>query len=98
MEYSGPSSLYSHFTTTPLPRNDSVIIDYFAGQFRNKLECLVCGQTSTTFNAFQMLSLPIPNPDRRRPEISLSDCLGEFLREEILDRDNCWFVWTLGLS
>lgn len=24
-------------------RNDSLIVDYFQGQFRNRLECLTCG-------------------------------------------------------
>jgi ubiquitin carboxyl-terminal hydrolase 8 len=25
-------------------RNDSIVVDYFQGQFRNRLECLTCGR------------------------------------------------------
>lgn len=28
-------------------RNDSIIVDFFQGQFRNKLECLTCHKVST---------------------------------------------------
>ncbi|KAI5480501.1 hypothetical protein MNV49_000654 [Pseudohyphozyma bogoriensis] len=71
-------------------RNDSVVCDFFDGQLRNKMECHVCGKTSTTFNAFQSLSLPIPTPSRQHPTITLHDCINEFLREETLEGENAW--------
>lgn len=54
------------------------------------MECIDCGRTSTTFNAFQTLSLPIPPPTRQHPQVSLQNCLTDFLREEILDGDDAW--------
>ncbi|KAJ1027658.1 hypothetical protein NDA16_001997 [Ustilago loliicola] len=42
-------------------RNDSLVVDWFQGQFRNKLTCLTCGKTSTTYEAYTYLSLPVPH-------------------------------------
>ncbi|KAJ1675776.1 hypothetical protein EV182_000600 [Spiromyces aspiralis] len=41
-------------------RNDSVIVDLFQGQYRSKLQCPECKETSTTFDPFMYLTLPIP--------------------------------------
>ncbi|GAA5970955.1 hypothetical protein JCM11641_004521 [Rhodosporidiobolus odoratus] len=71
-------------------RNDSVVIDFFQGQLRNRMECLRCQQTSTTFEPLHTLSLSIPSPTRTKPNITLKDCFDDFLREEILDGDNAW--------
>lgn len=38
-------------------RNDSLVVDYFQGQFRNRLECLTCHQVSFFF----LLSCPLPS-------------------------------------
>ncbi|CAG8753754.1 3735_t:CDS:2, partial [Cetraspora pellucida] len=43
-----------------LTRNYSVVVSLFQGQFRNKLTCLTCEKTSSTYNVFMYLSLPIP--------------------------------------
>lgn len=43
-----------------LERNKSIIVSLFQGQYRSRLTCLTCKQTSTTYNTFMSLSLPIP--------------------------------------
>lgn len=72
-------------------RNDSLIVDWFQGQFRNKLTCLTCGKTSTTYNAFLYLSLPIPPlPRGSGNKVTLAQCLDAFTRDEILDKADAW--------
>lgn len=68
-----------------LQRNFSVIVGLFQGQLRSMVTCCICTQTSTTFNTFMYLSLPINSIDT-----SLSGCMNIFLNEEILDGDNAW--------
>jgi ubiquitin carboxyl-terminal hydrolase 8 len=86
-------------------RNDSLIVDWFQGQFRNKMSCLTCGkvsltglarghvltlaQTSTTYNAFMYLSLPIP-AHNRGAKVTLHQCLDAFVREEVMDKADMW--------
>ncbi|KAJ1916094.1 hypothetical protein H4219_003965 [Mycoemilia scoparia] len=41
-------------------RNDSVIVDLFQGQYRSKVECPDCHKTSTIFDPFMYLTLPLP--------------------------------------
>jgi len=69
-------------------RNDSLIVDYFQGQFRNRLECLICHQTSTTYNVFSALQLPIPHG--RNGRVPIERCLDAFFNEEILEKDDAW--------
>ncbi|GAA5997886.1 ubiquitin carboxyl-terminal hydrolase [Rhodotorula paludigena] len=71
-------------------RNDSVIVDFFQGQLRNRMECLQCQQTSTTFSPLQTLSLSLPAPTARQKTVSLAHCIQEFLQEEIMHGDNAW--------
>ncbi|KAL9932875.1 hypothetical protein V8E36_008130 [Tilletia maclaganii] len=71
-------------------RNDSLIVNWFQGQFRNKMTCLTCGKTSTTYNAFMYLSLPLPS-GRSYSRVSLYDCLDAFVRQEVLDKADAWF-------
>ncbi|CAO1618164.1 unnamed protein product [Parajaminaea phylloscopi] len=70
-------------------RNDSLIVDWFQGQFRNKMTCLTCGMTSTTYNAFMYLSLPIPQ-GRGFSKVSLFQCLDAFVKEEVMDKADAW--------
>ncbi|SNX87490.1 related to Ubiquitin carboxyl-terminal hydrolase 4 [Melanopsichium pennsylvanicum] len=70
-------------------RNDSLIVDWFQGQFRNKLTCLTCGKTSTTYEAYTYLSLPVPH-GRGVGKVTLQQCLDAFVREEILDKGDMW--------
>lgn len=74
-----------------LKLNFSVIVDYFQGQYLSQLKCLVCGLTSTTYNTFSVLSLPIPtSPDRILGNFLLSQCLDKFTETELLDDENKW--------
>lgn len=86
-------------------RNDSIVVDYFQGQFRNRLQCMTCQhvsphltwphllltpdvQTSTTYNAFMYLTLPLPSG--RNSKASLYQCLDAFVGEEIMDKGDAW--------
>ncbi|KAK9711033.1 ubiquitin-specific protease doa4 [Basidiobolus ranarum] len=71
-----------------LLRNSSIIVGLFQGQFRSRLKCTFCQHTSTTYNAFMYLSLPIP---KNKETVTLHDCLNEFVREEVLEGDDAWF-------
>lgn len=46
-----------------LKRNKSIIIDYFAGQYKSTLHCPDCNRISITFDPFLIASLPIPSMD-----------------------------------
>lgn len=50
-------------------RNDSVIVDYFHGQFKSTVLCPSCGYESITFDPFEFLSLPLPKPTKLRIEL-----------------------------
>ncbi|KAH9479240.1 Ubiquitin carboxyl-terminal hydrolase 4 [Psilocybe cubensis] len=69
-------------------RNDSLIVDFFQGQFRNRLECLTCHTTSTTYNVFSILQLPIPHA--RSGKVPIEKCLDAFFNEEVLEKDDAW--------
>ncbi|QPG76866.1 hypothetical protein FOA43_004260 [Brettanomyces nanus] len=73
-----------------LKTNFSIIVDIFEGQMMSLLKCLRCGDTSTTYNSFSTLSLPIPK-SRTDQSLTLEDCFNEFVRPEILDGDDKWF-------
>uniref|UniRef100_A0A914UGJ3 ubiquitinyl hydrolase 1 n=1 Tax=Plectus sambesii TaxID=2011161 RepID=A0A914UGJ3_9BILA len=70
-----------------LRTDDSKVVDVFVGQLKSELICTHCGHTSTTFDPFWDLSLPIPNDRRSAGNINLEDCLTAFTREEVLDGD-----------
>ncbi|KAJ7251294.1 ubiquitin carboxyl-terminal hydrolase 4 [Mycena rebaudengoi] len=69
-------------------RNDSIIVDFFQGQFRNRLQCLTCHTTSTTYNVFSILQLPIPHG--KNSKMPLQSCIDAFFNTEILDKDDAW--------
>lgn len=73
-----------------LKLNFSIIVDYFQGQYLSQLKCLECGLTSTTYNAFLILSLPIPEKLNTSSDVTLDDCLQEFVQTELLDEQNKW--------
>lgn len=66
----------------------SPIVHTVQGQYQSKLRCMSCNHTSTTYNAFSFLSLPIPLSGR---QVTLQDCFNLFTAEEILDGDDAWF-------
>lgn len=43
-----------------LLRNQSVIVDLFSGQIKSELKCKTCAFSSVSFDAFSMLTLPLP--------------------------------------
>ncbi|KAJ3063307.1 ubiquitin-specific protease doa4, partial [Podochytrium sp. JEL0797] len=74
-------------------QNWSIIVDLFQGQLKNKLECLTCHTTSTTFNPFMYLSLPIPPKNSAgvtNGPVYLDECLDKFVEIEILDGEDAW--------
>lgn len=74
-----------------LALNLSVVVDYFQGQYLSRLRCLICNLTSTTYNAFSILSLPIPERlGTQTKNLTLFDCLDFFTETELLEDDNKW--------
>ncbi|KAJ3165579.1 ubiquitin-specific protease doa4 [Geranomyces variabilis] len=74
-------------------RNWSIIVDLFQGSLKSRLECLTCHKTSTTFNPFMYLTLPIPTHDangKKGGGVYIQECLDKFVEEEILDGDDAW--------
>ncbi|KAI5123494.1 hypothetical protein M0805_008862 [Coniferiporia weirii] len=69
-------------------RDDSIVVDFFQGQFRNRMECLTCRKTSTTYNTFMYLSLPIQHV--RGSRASLKQCLDAFVQEEVMEKADAW--------
>ena len=65
----------------------SVIVDLFQGQYASRLQCKACGHTSTTYQPFSVLSVPIP---RNMRIVTLTDCFNEFTKVEDLDTDEQW--------
>lgn len=65
-------------------RDDSHLVDLFVGQLKSTLRCSDCNHESVTFEPFWDLSLGIPS---RTGEVSLTDCLDTFTKEEVLDGD-----------
>lgn len=63
-------------------RDQSFITDLFGGQYSSRLQCLTCGHTSTTYDAFYSLSVEIPRPRGRIP--TLNDCLESYCSQETL--------------
>lgn len=70
--------------------NFSVIVDYFQGQYLSQLKCLECLLTSTSYNAFSILSLPIPEKLSGSNKVLLTECLELFTETELLDDNNKW--------
>ncbi|KAJ2943015.1 hypothetical protein O0L34_g15208 [Tuta absoluta] len=50
-------------------RNKSIITDLFYGQLKSKVCCDTCGRDSVRFDAFNMLSLPLPMESYVRCEV-----------------------------
>lgn len=71
-----------------LKLNFSVIVDYFQGQYLSKLRCLECLLTSSTYNSFSILSLPLP--ENVSGTVTLDQCLDLFTETELLEEDNKW--------
>uniref|UniRef100_A0A673XRB0 Ubiquitin carboxyl-terminal hydrolase 2 n=1 Tax=Salmo trutta TaxID=8032 RepID=A0A673XRB0_SALTR len=68
-----------------LEREDSKVVDLFVGQLKSSLTCSECGYCSTVFDPFWDLSLPIAK--KGSGEVSLTDCMRFFTKEDVLDGD-----------
>jgi len=55
----------------------------------SSLKCVVCGQTSTTCNAFMNLSVEISLPHGAKG-LKLVHCIDAFVKEEVLEGENAW--------
>ncbi|KAJ3221164.1 ubiquitin-specific protease doa4 [Clydaea vesicula] len=74
-------------------RNWSIVVDMFQGQVKSVLQCYYCGTTSTSFNTFMYLSLPIPPVNRdgvKGGAVYLEDCFEKYLEVDELDGDDRW--------
>lgn len=67
--------------------NESLISRHCQGQYLSRLECRVCGTTSTTYNPFSCLSIPIPSSSGT---VTLEDCFKQFTQPELLQGDDAW--------
>ena len=47
-------------------------------------------QTSTTYNSFMYLSLPVPT--NKIQKISLQHCLDAFFKEEVMEKSDAWYA------
>lgn len=74
-----------------LKGDTSLIVDLFQGQYLSQLKCLHCQRTSTTYNAFSSLSLPIVGNRLLGGHATLKGCFDEFVKPEVLDGENAWF-------
>ena len=71
--------------------NLSIIAKNFMGQYASRLQCLVCNRTSTTYQTFSLLSLPIPALNKgSKDNVSIYDCLLNFLKLENLKPSDYW--------
>ncbi|KAI8850821.1 hypothetical protein BC829DRAFT_142832 [Chytridium lagenaria] len=74
-------------------QNWSIVVDLFQGQLRSQLQCTTCNKTSTTYNPFMYLSVPIPTKNSagvKGGPVYLYDCLAKFAEAEMLDGDDAW--------
>ncbi|KAF7474288.1 hypothetical protein GHT09_014980 [Marmota monax] len=71
-----------------LEREDSKIVDLFAGQLKSCRMCQACGYRSMTFEVFFDLSLPIPKEGFSGEKVSLWDCFNLFTKEEEIELEN----------
>ena len=76
---------WERFLTTDF----SVIVDLFQGQYASRLRCKVCNHTSTTYQPFTVLSIPIPKKNSQN-KITIEDCFKEFTKCENLEVEEQW--------
>ncbi|KAF2210769.1 hypothetical protein CERZMDRAFT_60264 [Cercospora zeae-maydis SCOH1-5] len=67
-------------------RENSFLTSLFYGQHSSRLRCSHCNFTSTTYEAWALLQVEIP--DAR--DAQLQDCLRAHFRDELLDVENQW--------
>nr|CDS28089.1 ubiquitin carboxyl terminal hydrolase 8 [Hymenolepis microstoma] len=67
-------------------RDDSVILDWFNGQLRSKVQCLKCARPSNTFDEFMYLSVPV----QENGSSDLMHCMKQFFKPERLLGSSQW--------
>lgn len=78
----------NRFWLMHMERNLSVISDLFEGLLASTLTCLSCHKSSSSFEAFSCLSLPIPHGGGS--VCYLQDCLKLFLETEKMSGEAAW--------
>ncbi|KAG0284703.1 ubiquitin-specific protease doa4 [Linnemannia gamsii] len=73
-----------------LRRDSSIIVNIFQGQYKSRLCCSKCGKTSTTYNPFMYLTLPVKAKNSSRQPQTLTSCLNAFVEPELMEGDNAW--------
>jgi hypothetical protein len=53
---------------THVARNNSFIVDHFQGQYQSQVRCPTCTHSSTTYDAFMYLSVPVLPPGSDGPD------------------------------
>lgn len=77
-------------------RNDSLIVDYFQGQFRNRMECLTCHHVSDdgTLTSRALSYSRVPRFRLQRPTIHLCIYPCRYPPSRVPQRFPCTRVWT----
>lgn len=78
----------NRFWSQHVDRHLSVISDLFEGLLVSNLTCLVCRKSSSSFEVFSCLSLPIPAVTGSVS--NLQDCLKLFLETESMSGEAAW--------
>lgn len=78
----------NRFWSQHVDRHLSVISDLFEGLLVSSLTCLVCRKSSSSFEVFSCLSLPIPAVTGSVS--NLQDCLKLFLETESMSGEAAW--------
>ncbi|CAF1432985.1 unnamed protein product [Adineta steineri] len=67
---------------------NSIIVDLFYGIYKSTITCLQCMHTSSSYESFVCLTLPIPSTN----QCTLQDCLQSLNEDEyLIDDDSKWF-------
>ncbi len=72
--------------------NGSPVGQLMHGQYESRLQCEACGNVSSMFDAFSVLSLPIVRDSQGTvaSATTLDDCLRHFTTQEVLDVGEQW--------
>lgn len=70
----------------------SIVPSCFQSECSSRLQCSVCETTSVTHEHFNFLQLSLPSVKDKHHSLTLSvyNCLDEFFREEIMEKENQW--------
>jgi len=69
------------------------ITELFSGFLHSSIKCpdQHCGFSSSKFDAYLLLSLPMPErPTILGKPLTIYECMQEYCKEEVLDQDNLW--------